>query len=448
VNEKIAVVSLGCPKNLVDSEVLLGLLSDSKYELVTDRLEANIIIINTCGFIESARNESIAIIIESIKLKTNNAKKVIVVGCMAEKYKDEILAKVSNVDAFVSACDYHKIADIIKVLLSSEKTYISCPNQYAGLDYLENKRVLSTKTFAYLKIAEGCNNSCTYCTIPSLKGKYTSRSLESLVAEARQLAQQGIKELVIIAQDTTRYGLDLYNKRMLVTLIKLLSEIDGIYWLRLLYCYPENINDELIEEIATNPKVCKYIDIPIQHASDRILKYMGRRSTNNKLYSVIKKLKTRVAGIAIRTTVIVGFPKERIEDFRILRRFIRYVKFNHLGVFQYSKENGTIAADMKGQITRRTKIKRFDSLMLLQKRISRSNLASCIGNVYTVIVEGLSDDKIFYYGRSFAQAPEIDGTIYFTSMRPLTIGEFVNVKIENNKSYDLIGKVVVYHEST
>ncbi len=441
MKKKIGIVSLGCPKNLVDSEIMLGMLSHADYEIVNNKEDANVLIVNTCGFIESAQQESINTILEMADEKGRNCEVLIVTGCMAERYKEKILEQIPEVDAVLGTGNYKEIAEVINLAYMGEKTV-----SYGKLDetdYLDQERVISSaKHSVYLKISEGCDNRCTYCIIPFLRGKYRSRKVESLVREAELLAQKGAKEIIIVAQDSTRYGIDIYGKKMLPELIRKISDISGIEWIRLLYCYPEEIGDELIKEIAENPKVCKYLDIPIQHASDRVLKQMGRRGTISEIKQVLNKLREKVSGITIRTSLIVGFPGETEEDFEELIAFLKEFRLDRVGVFTYSKEDGTPAAKMKNQIPKHIKINRQKKILELQNSISREINQDRNGKVYKTIVDGIADDGIFYYGRTYAEAPEIDGVIYFTSPEELSIGSFTNVRILNSEDYDLIGEVI------
>ncbi|MCX7921812.1 MAG: 30S ribosomal protein S12 methylthiotransferase RimO [Clostridia bacterium] len=441
MKKQIGVVSLGCPKNLVDSEIMLGLLKKEDYEITSDKENAEIIIVNTCGFIETAKQESINTILEMAKLKNDKCEILIVTGCMAERYKEDIIKEIPDVDAVLGTGNYTEIANVIKKAYSGEKTVLY--GKLNEMDYLENERIVSTnKGYAYLKISEGCDNCCTYCIIPSLRGRYRSRKIEEILREARQLAENGIKEVILVAQDTTRYGIDIYKEKKLVDLIQKLSELEGIEWIRLLYCYPEEIDDKLIEEIASNNKVCNYLDIPIQHSSDKVLKAMGRRGNEKDVRGLINKLRQKIPDITIRTSLIVGFPGEDEEDFNNLYNFVNELKFERLGVFTYSREEDTPAAKMKQQVPKKIKEKRCDIIMNLQKDISGEKNKNRVGIVYKAIVEGVADDGIFYVGRTYAEAPEIDGEIYFTSQEPLNNGEFVNIKILNTDDYDLIGEVV------
>lgn len=438
--KKIGVVSLGCPKNLVDSEIMLGMLKKN-YEITNNEDEADVLIVNTCGFIETAKQESVNTILEMAEHKKNTCEMLIVTGCMAERYKEQIMEQIPEVDAVIGTGNYKEIAEVINKAYSGEKSVLY--GNLRELDYLESERVVTSgKGFAYLKIAEGCDNCCTYCIIPSLRGRYRSRKIEDIEKEAKALAASGIKEIILIAQDTTRYGLDNYGERKLVSLIRTLSAIPELEWIRLLYCYPEEITDALIDEIAENPKVCKYIDIPIQHASDRILKLMARRGTGSEVRSLLVKLRQRVPDIFIRTSLIVGFPGEEPEDFDMLYDFVKESRLDRVGVFTYSKEEDTPAARMKPQVNKRIKVQRYKKLMELQQGISVEKNRERLGKMYKVLVEGVAEDGIFYYGRTSAEAPEIDGMVYFTSQEPLEAGQFVNVKILNIDNYDLIGEVV------
>ncbi len=441
MKKKVGVVSLGCPKNLVDSEIMLGILKDNDYDIVGKTDEADVLIVNTCGFIESAKAESISTILEMAECKKKSCKLLIVTGCLAERYREEIIKEIPEVDAVIGTGNYGEIAEVIDKAGSGKK-----PVLYGKLgekDYLENKRLLSAKNgYAYLKIAEGCDNCCTYCIIPSLRGRYRSRKMEDIIKEAESLAGNGVKEIILIAQDVTRYGTDLYHSRKLVELIGNISRIKDVEWIRLLYCYPEEIDESLIEEIAGNEKVCKYIDIPMQHASDRILKAMGRRGGSNDNGRLIKSLREKIPEIAIRTSFIAGFPGETEDDFKKLCEFVAEYKVDRLGVFEYSKEENTAAAKLRNQVNKKVKKKRYNEIMKLQNEIMLSKNKLRINKIYRTIVEGVADDGIFYYGRTYAEAPEIDSLIYFTSEEPLNIGEFTRVKVVNTDDYDLIGVVV------
>ena len=441
MDKKIGIVSLGCPKNLVDSEIMLGMLKHADYEIVNHKENAEVLIVNTCGFIESAQQESINTILEMAEEKKRSCEILIVTGCMAERYKEKILDLIPEVDAVLGTGNCKEIADVINRAYHGEK--VVAYGKLSETDYLDEERIISSSRHSvYLKISEGCDNRCTYCIIPYLRGAYRSRKIEALVKEAATLAANGAREIILVAQDTTRYGIDIYGKKMLPELIREISKIESVEWIRLLYCYPEEINDELIHEVATNPKVCKYMDIPVQHASDRILKLMGRRGTRDDIQNALSKLREMVPDIVLRTSLIVGFPGETPEDFQELTDFVKDFKFDRLGVFTYSKEEGTPAAKMKGQIRKNIKIERQKTILELQNSISTEINSKRIGKVYKAIVDGIADDGIFYYGRTFAEAPEIDGTVYFTSPEPLDMGSFVMIKILNSEDYDLIGEVI------
>jgi len=441
LRKKVGIVSLGCPKNLVDSEIMLGLIEKENYDITDSEDQADVIIVNTCGFIDSAKQESINTILEMAQFKNGKCKALIVTGCLAERYSDLIRQEIPEVDAVLGTASYDRIVEAIEDAFSGEKPVICDAKR--GVEYLENGRLLSTqKGFAYVKIAEGCSNCCTYCVIPSIRGPFRSRTIESIVKEAEILSQKGVKELILVAQDTTQYGIDIYNSREIVRLIRELSKIKNIEWIRLLYCYPEEMDDDLIDEVASNEKVCKYIDLPLQHISDRILKAMGRRSTSEGVKKLISKLREKVPEIVLRTSLIVGFPGEDESNFEDLYKFVEETRFDRLGVFTYSKEEGTPAARMKSQVSKREKLKRYNRIMELQKEISLAKNLERVGKIYKTIVQGVADDGIFYYGRTYAEAPEIDGVIYFTAQRPLNIGEFVWVKMLNSDEYDLIGEVI------
>ncbi|NLP14604.1 MAG: 30S ribosomal protein S12 methylthiotransferase RimO [Clostridium sp.] len=447
MNKKIGVVSLGCPKNLVDSEIMLGSLKKKGFEITGDKEEANVIIVNTCGFIESAKEESINTILEMAEYKKGKCKLLIVTGCLVQRYRDEIKKEIPEVDFVVGVSGYCEIAGIIDKAYNSGIEAVSsnavyCDNN-CGVEYLTNDRLLSTnKGYAYLKIAEGCDNCCTYCVIPSLRGSYRSRSMEDIVCEAQSLAKNGIKEVILVAQDVTVYGRDLYGEKKLVDLIRKISGIQGIEWIRLLYCYPEEIDDALIKEIADNRKVVKYLDMPIQHASDKILKMMGRRGNSEDIKNTLAKLRSSIPRLVLRTSLIVGFPGEDDKDFKILYDFVRGFEFDRLGVFTYSREEGTPAYNLKPQIKKSVKDSRRSDIMQIQKEITVRKNEGRLNRIYKTLVEGVADDGIFYCGRTYAEAPDIDGSIFFTSQEPLKIGGFVNVKILNVDDYDLIGEVM------
>ncbi len=443
MKKKVGLVTLGCPKNLVDSEIMLGSLEDAGFEVTPIHKTAEAIIINTCAFIGDAKEEAIMTILEAARLKDEgNIKLLMVTGCMAERYKEDILKEIPEVDVVVGTGSIGEIPEIISKKLNDETTqrevFAKTPN---SVDYLELTRVVTdNKPFGYLKIAEGCDNRCTYCIIPSLRGDFRSRTIENILREARLLVNKGKKEIILIAQDVTRYGTDIYGEKSLVPLVKELSKIDGIERIRLLYCYPELIDDNLINEMKNNAKLCKYMDIPIQHISDRVLKAMGRRGNKEYINSLLAKIRREVPGVVLRTSLITGFPGEAEEDFMELYDFVKESKFEHLGVFAYSKEEGTPAYKMKGHLSKKIKEARRDKIMELQKGNVEKYNSSRIDRIYDTIVDGVAEDGIFYVGRTYAETPEIDPIIYFTSPEPLESGMIIPVKMLCPDGYDLIGE--------
>ncbi len=436
--KKVSVVSLGCSKNLVDSEQMLGLI-DGRFELVENEADADIMIVNTCAFIESAKQESIDCILAlAEEKKSDKNKKLIVTGCMAQRYKDEILREMPEVDAVVGVNDYDKIADIIDGLENNNNIAI-CGCEYMEADSLPRIRTTPNYT-AFLKIAEGCDNCCTYCVIPSIRGRYRSRREEDIVSEAEKMAADGVRELIVIAQDTTRYGMDLYGEYTLPRLLKKLCKIDGIEWIRLHYCYPELVTDELIDTVASEPKICNYMDIPIQHCNDEILKKMGRRTNKAQIVSVIEKLREKIPDVVIRTSLIAGFPGESEEQLDELEQFIRDMKFDRLGVFAYSQEEGTPAAALGGQLDEQTKTDRQEQLMFAQLDVSEELCQNKIGTVQRVLTEGYDSFVKMYYGRTYADSVEVDGKVFFTAAQPPEIGGFADVLINDSDEYDLFGE--------
>ena len=444
MNAKISFVSLGCDKNLIDSEIMLGLIDEEGYTITYDDSEADIIIINSCGFIMDANQEAIDKVLEMADYKRDGqCKALIVTGCMAQRYKDEIFEALPEVDAVVGTGDFESIGNVIKRLLDGEKQVelVTDKEHLLNPDNSYKRIITTTGGFSYLKIAEGCDNHCTYCTIPSLRGHYRSRTIDSLVKEAKILASKGVRELILIAQDTSLYGSDIYGKKSLPELLRKLSEIEDIKWLRILYCYPENITDELIDEMASNPKVLHYLDMPIQHSEDRILKLMGRRSINAGLKEIIGKMREKMPDMCIRTTLITGFPSETEEEFKAQCNFIEEVKFDRLGVFTYSPEEGTPAARMDNQIDEDVKAERKDYLLQVQKSVSADICQKYVGKVLEVIVEGkIEGDDNVYCGRSYRDCYEIDGFVFFKSEDDLLAGDFYNIKITEAGDYDLIGE--------
>lgn len=439
---KIGVVSLGCDKNRIDTEIMLGNLNDY-YTITNTPEDADIIIVNTCGFIESSKQESIDTILDMAKYKKkHHCKLLITTGCLSQRYGKELMDLMPEIDIMVGVNDYDKLHESIeKFLKDNEKSYIFSKDEYK---INEGKRVITTgKATAYIRIGEGCSNYCTYCIIPKIRGDYRSRKMEDILEEASALAENGVKELIIVAQDTTKYGIDLYSEKKLPELLNRISKIEGIQWIRILYCYVEEITDELIEAIASNDKVCKYLDMPIQHISDNILKAMGRRGRKAEILSIIRKLRNKVEDVVLRTTLIVGFPGESEEDFEELKDFVRDIKFDKLGVFTYSPEEGTPACRMANQIDEDVKEARKNEIMYLQQSVSKSVNEAKVGNIYEAIIE--SFDGEFYVGRTKGMSPEIDGNVFVKSERNLAIGEIVKVIITEAVEYDLIGDV--YNES-
>ena len=438
---KIGLVSLGCPKNYVDSEIILGTLKDEGFEITPFHELADVIIINTCAFISDAKEEAIISILDASRYKTQgNLKYLIVAGCLAERYKEEVFNEIPEVDVVVGTGSIEQIPGIVKRLASGEaekeekKVYANTPDT---VDYLELSRIVSDdKPYAYIKIAEGCSNHCTYCIIPSIRGDFRSRTIENITKEAKLIAEKGRKEIILVAQDVTRYGTDIYGEKKLVSLIQELSTIDEIKRIRLLYCYPELIDDELIKEIKGNPKLCKYIDIPLQHISNKMLKSMGRRGNKQYIYELLDKIREEIPQIVLRTSLIVGFPGETLEDFQELFDFVKAKYFDHVGVFTYSREEGTPAYDYRMQLPEKIKDIRREKLMELQQKNVEKYNNSRIGHIYDTIVDGVADDGIFYEGRTCSEAPEIDPVIYFTSAEPLENGMIVPVKC-----YVLVGMI-------
>lgn len=436
---KILFISLGCDKNLADSEEMLGLLTAGGHEITDDETQADAIVINTCCFIKDAKEESVETILEMAEYKkTGSCHALIVTGCMAQRYQKEIIEEVPEVDAVLGTTSY---GDIVKAL--EEAVAGNHFEEFRDIDYLPDtgsKRVLTTGGhFGYLKIAEGCDKHCTYCIIPKLRGKFRSVPMERLIAQAEDMAEQGVKELILVAQETTVYGKDLYGKKSLHILLKKLCEIRGICWIRILYCYPEEIYDELIETIRDEKKICHYLDIPIQHASDRILKRMGRRTSKQELIDIIGKLRKEIPDIVLRTTLITGFPGETEEDHEELKEFVDEMEFDRLGVFTYSPEENTPAAEMADQVPEEVKEERRDELMELQQEISYDRGQDRIGQELLVMIEGKVADESAYIGRTYGDAPKVDGYIFVQTGELLMTGDFAKVRVTGALEYDLIG---------
>lgn len=438
---KVGFVSLGCVKNLVDTEVMLRNLHDAGYEITPDETEADIIVINTCGFIESAKKESIDNILDIAWLKKNGkCKHIIATGCLVERYREEVMREMPEVDALIGVGSLTDIAEACRAVERGESYTSFRPKEEAPLG---GERVLTTPDYtAYLKIAEGCDNRCTYCAIPLIRGRMRSRPIEDIVAEAKELEALGVRELNLITQDTTRYGLDLYGEYKLAELVRAICRETSIPWIRLLYCYPDKITDELIDELRNNDRLVKYMDIPIQHISDRMLTAMNRHGDAALIREVVRKLRERVPGIVLRTTAMVGFPGESEEDFEELCAFVKEARFDRFGAFTFSPEEGTAAAEMDGQIDEQVKQDRYDILMQTQLTVTEEMNAQKIGQTLTVLCEDFDTVAEVHYGRSYADAPDVDGKVYFSAKKRIPAGTFVQVHVDEAMEYDLVGHVV------
>ena len=439
---KVGFISLGCSKNLVDTEVMLHKLHSAGFEITPNEEEAEIIVINTCGFIESAKQEAIDNILYAAKLKEcGKCRHIIATGCLVERYREEVMRELPEVDALVGLGSLADIADACEAVMRGEK-YTSFRDKETAP--LGGDRIVTTEPHtAYLKISEGCDNRCTYCAIPLIRGGHRSRPIEDIVAEARDLESMGVKELNLIAQDTTRYGLDLYGEYSLARLVKELTRETSIPWIRLLYCYPDKITDELIDELRDNPRLLKYMDIPIQHISDSVLTRMNRHGGAALIKATVRKLREQVPDIVLRTTAMVGFPGETEGDFAELCEYIKEARFDRFGAFTFSPEEGTAAAEMDGQIDEQTKQDRYDCLMQTQLTVAEDKNAEKVGQIITVLCDGFDTVAEVYYGRSYADAPDVDGKVYFTCKRKINPGAFVDVKITEALDYDLVGEVIV-----
>ena len=439
----IYFISLGCDKNLVDSENMLGILNDNGYKITNEEQDADIIIINTCCFIHDAKEESIQMILEmSEHKKAGKCKALIVTGCLAERYKDDILKEIPEVDALLGTSSFDEILNVVEEILDGKQC-----SRFEGLDRLpktSSRRMLTSGSYsAYLKIAEGCDKHCTYCIIPQVRGIFRSVPMEELLKEATYLAEQGVKELILVAQETTLYGQDIYGEKSLPKLLKELCKINGIEWIRILYCYPEEITEELIETIKSEPKICHYLDIPIQHASDRILKLMGRRTNKADLINIITKLRKSIPDIVLRTTLITGFPTETDGEHEELMEFVSNMKFGRLGVFTYSKEDNTPAAQLKPQVLAKVKKQRQKDIMKLQQSIVFEHTSSLVGNCFEVLIEGrIAEEENVYIGRTYMDSPSVDGFIFLTSQSELISGDIVKVRVTGAKGYDLVGELI------
>ena len=463
--KNVLFVSLGCDKNLVDSEKMLGLLNEAGYRVAQEESEADAIVVNTCCFIHDAKEESVETILEMAEWKKKSRlKALIVTGCMAQRYQDEIQQEIPEVDAVIGTTGYTEIVPILDEILAEaeasqkeaaveepkEKSFVNCcPSIDLLPASLADKRVVTTGGYtAYLKIAEGCNKRCTYCIIPYIRGHYRSFPMEDLLEEARKLAEGGVKELILIAQETTVYGMDCYGRKALPELLTKLCEIEGIEWIRILYCYPEEITDELIAVMKKEKKICHYLDIPIQHSEDTILKRMGRRTNRAELVSLVEKLRKEIPDIVLRTTLITGFPGETEEEFKNMVDFVDSMEFDRLGVFPYSAEEGTKAAEMDGQITEEVKESRRDEIMALQQEISADKAASRIDDEMSVLIEGYLYEDDIYIGRTYMDAPKVDGNVFVRAEEELISGDIVPVRITGANEYDLMGDVIYADEFT
>lgn len=454
--KKVLFISLGCDKNLVDSEKMLGLLGESGYTIVEEEAEADVIVVNTCCFIHDAKEESIETILEMASWKQRgHVRALVVTGCLAQRYRDEIGDAIPEVDAVIGTTGYTEIVKVLDQLLegseeeSREKhsPLACCPSIDLLPASLSDKRVVTTGGYtAYLKIAEGCNKRCTYCVIPYIRGRYRSFPMEDLLEEAEQLAQSGVKELILIAQETTVYGTDLYGQKMLPELIRKLCQIEGLTWIRILYCYPEEITDELIQVMKEEEKICHYLDIPIQHSEDRILRNMGRKTNRAELVSLVEKLRREIPDIILRTTLITGFPGETEEEFEHMLDFVDEMEFDRLGVFPYSPEDGTKAAQMEDQIPDEVKDQRRDAVMELQQEISVEAAAGRIGEKMSVLIEGYLYQEDIYIGRTYMDAPKVDGNVFVRAEEEMISGDIVPVRITGANEYDLMGDVIYADE--
>ncbi|MDK2964837.1 30S ribosomal protein S12 methylthiotransferase RimO [Lacrimispora sp.] len=439
---KLLCISLGCDKNLVDTEMMLGLLNRDGYTFTDDEYEADVIVINTCCFIGDAKEESVNTILEMAQRKTDaNCKALIVTGCLAQRYKQEIIDEIPEVDGILGTSTYDEISNVLKAALGGKEP-VTCFHELDILPQTETDRILTTGGhYAFLKIAEGCDKHCTYCIIPTLRGNYRSVPMENLIKEAEKLAEKGVKELILVAQETTLYGVDLYGKKSLPELLKKLCRVSGIQWIRIQYCYPEEITDELIEVIREEKKICRYLDMPIQHASDHILKRMGRRTSKEQLKEIVNKLRREIPDIALRTTLISGFPGETEEDHEELMEFVDEMEFERLGVFAYSAEEDTPAAEFPDQVPQELKEERRDAIMELQQEISIDHSQSMVGKTLEVIIEGKVADENAYVARTYMDGPGVDGMIFVQTGEELMSGDFAKIRVTGAMEYDLIGEL-------
>ena len=453
----VGFISLGCSKNLIDTEVAIGLFKENHYKIVNKPEDADILVVNTCGFIESAKEEAINTILEMAEYKKQRCKYLIAMGCLVQRYYDDLVKALPEVDLFIKIDEYNKlwekIEDLIKRdIVEKAKTKTSTkiseirPLPMPTYDEFLNRVVTTGKNYAYLKIGEGCSNKCTYCAIPYIRGPFVSRKMEDILEEAEKLASEGIKEIIVIAQDTTKYGEDIYGKSRLAELLQEISKIDGIEWIRFLYSYPEGITDELIDTVANNPKIAKYFDIPIQHISNAVLKRMNRKTSKEKIEKLLEKIRNKIPNVTLRTSLIVGFPGETEEQFGELLEFVKKAKFDKLGTFMYSKEEGTPASRLPEQIHGNTKKARYNKIMKAQKQISLEKQENKIGKTYKVLVEDISFDGKYFVGRTMQDVPEEDGLVYIKNAQNYKqediLNHFIECQIEEVSEYDLIGKIV------
>ena len=453
----VGFISLGCSKNLIDTEVAIGLFKENHYKIVNKPEDADILVVNTCGFIESAKEEAINTILEMAEYKKQRCKYLIAMGCLVQRYYDDLVKALPEVDLFIKIDEYNKlwekIEDLIKRdIVEKAKTKTSTkiseirPLPMPTYDEFLNRVVTTGKNYAYLKIGEGCSNKCTYCAIPYIRGPFVSRKMEDILEETEKLASEGIKEIIVIAQDTTKYGEDIYGKSRLAELLQEISKIDGIEWIRFLYSYPEGITDELIDTVANNPKIAKYFDIPIQHISNAVLKRMNRKTSKEKIEKLLEKIRNKIPNVTLRTSLIVGFPGETEEQFGELLEFVKKAKFDKLGTFMYSKEEGTPASRLPEQIHGNTKKARYNKIMKVQKQISLEKQENKIGKTYKVLVEDISFDGKYFVGRTMQDVPEEDGLVYIKNAQNYKqediLNQFIECRIEEVSEYDLIGKIV------
>lgn len=433
----VGFVSLGCTKNLIDTEMAIGLFKNNNYKIVNNVEEAEIIVINTCGFIEAAKEEAINTILEMAEYKeTGKCKHIIVMGCLVQRYKKELQKALPEVDLFLSIDEYNHFWKQIELLVKNREE-----NLTQKMEYMD--RVITTgETTTYLKIAEGCSNKCTYCAIPYIRGPFISRPFEDIIEEAQKLAKEGYKEIIVIAQDTTKYGIDLYGRTRFAELLGELAKIKEFKWVRFLYAYPESITDELIQVVKNNKNICRYFDIPIQHISDKVLKRMNRKTTGKDIENIIEKIKTELPDAILRTSLIVGFPGETEEDFEKLENFVSKAKFDKLGVFTYSKEDGTPAARLPEQIHYKTKQKRYNKIMQIARETSKENLEKTLGKEYEVLIEAKTFDDKFYIGRTYMDIPNEDGVVFVKNTKQVQEGTWVKCKITDIKDYDLVGEII------